>query len=134
MKTNEDKLLTELVDSIMKDSILDSPSTDFTSKVMSKALVTKSNKAFVYKSLIPKSVFMLYIVCFVSLMLYLLIDGNNQTNNWLDFSFLNSIYTNQITSLLSFSKITMYAVVLATLMLLMQIVFLKKYFENQFKE
>lgn len=134
MKTNEDKLLTELVDSIMKDSILDSPSTDFTSKVMSKALVTKSNKAFVYKSLIPKSVFMLYIVCFVSLILYLLIDGNNQTSNWLDFSFLNSIYTNQITSLLSFSKITMYAVVLATLMLLMQIVFLKKYFENQFKE
>lgn len=134
MKTNEDKLLTELVDSIMKDAILDSPSTDFTSKVMSKALVTKSNKAFVYKSLIPKSVFMLYIVCFVSLILYLLIDGNNQTSNWLDFSFLNSIYTNQITSLLSFSKITMYAVVLATLMLLMQIVFLKKYFENQFKE
>lgn len=134
MKTNEDKLLTELVDSIMKDSILDSPSTDFTSKVMSKALVTKSNKAFVYKSLIPKSVFMLYIVCFVSLILYPLIDGNNQTSNWLDFSFLNSIYTNQITSLLSSSKITMYAVVLATLMLLMQIVFLKKYFENQFKE
>lgn len=134
MKTNEDKLLTELVDSIMKDSILDSPSSDFTSKVMTKALVTKPNKAFAYKSLVPKSVFMLYIVCFVTLIIYLLINENNQTNNWLDFSLFKSIYTNQITSLLSFSKITMYAVVLATSMLLVQIAFLKKYFENQFKE
>lgn len=134
MKTNEDKLLTELVDSIMKDSILDSPSSDFTSKVMSKALETKPNKAFAYKSLIPKSIFMLYIAYFVTLIIYLLINENNQTNNWLDFSLFKSIYTNQITSLLSFSKITMYAVVLATSMLLVQIAFLKKYFENQVKE
>ena len=43
----------------------------------------------------------------------------------------DSVYNNQITSLFNFSKMTIYSVVLATLMLFIQISFLKKHFENQ---
>lgn len=131
MKANEDKLLAELVDNIMKDAILESPSSDFTTKVMSSVEVTKTNEVFVYKPLIPRSVFILFFGCFVALIIYLLMDEKPQTNSWFNNTIFNSVYNNQITSLFNFSKITIYSVVLATLMLFIQISFLKKHFENQ---
>lgn len=44
MNVNEDKLLENLVDTIMKDSKLETPSLDFTTKVMLQVLTTKTVK------------------------------------------------------------------------------------------
>lgn len=134
MKAKEDKLLEELVDNIMKDSVLESPSFDFTTKVMSGVLATKTNEVFVYKPLIPRSVFILFFGCFVALLIYLSINGKSQTNSWFGQIVFNSVYNNQIASLFNFSKISMYSIVLATLMLFIQISFLKKYFDKQLEK
>ena len=45
----EDKYIEKLVDQIMKDQILESPSFDFTSKVMAQVTVAKTNEITVYK-------------------------------------------------------------------------------------
>lgn len=131
MKAKEDKLLAELVDNIMKDAILESPSSDFTTMVMSSVEITKTNEVFVYKPLIPRSVFILFFGCFVTSIIYLLMDGKPQTNSWFNNAIFNSVYNNQITSLFNFSKTTIYSVVLAIIMLFIQISYLKKHFENQ---
>ncbi|MFM2394013.1 MAG: hypothetical protein RLZZ546_1995, partial [Bacteroidota bacterium] len=55
MKANEDKHIEELIDKMMKSQItLDSPSLDFTSKVMQHIEIKKQSDAFVYKPLLSK--------------------------------------------------------------------------------
>lgn len=128
MKANEDKLLEKLVDNIMKDSVLETPSLDFATKVMSQVLITKTSEVYVYKPLISKYIFILVFGCFITLFFYL----EPRTDSWINHLSYSIFYNNHSTSLCSFSKITIYSVVLATLMLFMQIYFLKKYFDNQF--
>lgn len=126
MKENEDKLLEKLVDTIMKDSKLQKPSLDFTAKVMSQVLTTKTSEVYVYKPLISKYVFILVFVCLISLFFYLKPQTDNSFKRLSDSVFYNI----NTMSLFSFSKITFYSVGIATLFLLMQISFLKKYFDS----
>jgi hypothetical protein len=130
MKTSEDKLIEKLVDTIMKDSVLEKPSFDFTTKVMSQVLTTNTSKVYVYKPLISKYVFFLIFGCFITLFFYL----EPQTNNSI-YGLSHKIFYNINTkALFSFSKVTFYSVVLATLMLFIQISLLKKHFENQLRK
>lgn len=134
MKDSEDKKLERLVDQMMKGTELESPSFDFTSKVMLQALATQANEATVYKPLIPKSVFIGVIGGFIALFIYLFNNAEPQTSNrflGVDFS---SIFTVAGPSLFEFSTITVYAVVVTTVVLFVQISFLKKYFENQLEK
>ena len=129
MKATEDKLLEKLVDTIMKDSKLETPSLDFTSNVMSQVKAPKTSDVFVYKPLIPKFAFVLVFGCFLTMLFFL----EPQQDSWITQLNIERFYTNFSTSLFSFSKITIYSVVLATLLLFIQISFLKKYFDNQLK-
>lgn len=128
MKENEDKILEKLVETIMKDSKLEKPSLDFTTKVMSQVLITKTSEVYVYKPLISKYVFILVFVCFIILLFYL----EPQTDNWINHLSQRVFYNIYSTSQFAFSKITIYSVVVATLMLVIQISFLKKHFDNRF--
>lgn len=134
MKAKEDKLLEELVDNIMKDSILESPSYDFTSKVMSKVLVTKTINVTVYKPLISKSVFILIFGCVIALFIYVFINKEPQTDSWIGHLDFSPVYNIRLTSFLKFSKITIYSVVLGTLMFFIQISFLKIHFDKQLEK
>lgn len=127
MKENEDKLIEKLVDIMIKDSKLEQPSLDFTAKVMSQVLTTKTSQVFVYKPLISKYVFILVFGCFITLSFY----SEPQTDSWISILSFCEFFNKNSTALFSFSKITTYAVVLATIMFVMQIYFFKKYFENQ---
>lgn len=133
MKANEDKLLEKLVDTVMKDSTLEKPSFDFTSKVMSQVLTTKNSEVYVYKPLISRQVFILVFGCFIVLFIYLFINKEPQTNSWVYYLNFISVFNDPLTSLFNFSRITIYSVVFATLMLLIQISFLKKHFDSQFE-
>ena len=128
MKANEDKLLEKLVDTIMKNSKLEKPSLDFTAKIMSQVLTTKTSEVYVYKPLISKYVFILVLGCLIALFFYLKPQTDNSINRLSDSLFYN---INRI-ALFSFSKITVYSVGIATLFLFIQISFLKKHFDNHF--
>lgn len=133
MKANEDKLLEKLVDGIMKDSKLETPSSDFTTKLMSQVLATKTSEVYLYKPLISKPVFILIIGCVISLFIYLFVNREVPTNSWVNYLNFRTVFNYHSTSLFNFSKIAIYSIVFATLLLFIQISFLKKQFENQFK-
>ncbi len=134
MKANEDKQIEKLVDSIMKDNMIESPSIDFTSKVMSKVLASKTSNVTLYKPLIPKSVFIAFFGCIIILFIYLLISGVKQENSWFSQIKFDFLYNNGLSSLFKVSKVMLYAVVSTTIMLLVQISFLKNYFNKQFEK
>lgn len=73
MKANEDKNIEKLVDHIMKDTILESPSFDFTSKIMSQVLATKTSDVTVYKPLISRTTFIAIFGFIIALFIYLFI-------------------------------------------------------------
>ena len=134
MKANEDKQLEKLVDDLMKDAGLESPSVDFTSNVMSKVLASKTSEVTVYKPLISKPVFMVIFGCVLTLFIYLMMNGEKQETGW--FSHLKSglFYTNELPAVFKVSKIMVYAVVSTTIIFLVQISFLKNYFDKQLEK
>lgn len=132
MKVNEDELLEKFVDNMMKDSVLETPSFDFTSKVMSQVLDAKTSEVYVYKPLISKPIFIIILGCFILSFIYIFINKETQTDTLVNYPNFDFIPNFNITSIYIFPKITIYAVVLATLMLFIQISFLKKHFDNQF--
>jgi hypothetical protein len=130
MKMEEDKFIEKLVDHIMKDQKLESPSVDFTSKVMVQVTVAKSSNVTQYKPLISKSG-LIGIICFIiALVTYSILNKTSQTSSLSQF--FNFNFTNNFSGLFHFSKITTYSVVLATIMFLIQIPLLKNYFYNKF--
>lgn len=134
MKANEDKQLEKLVDHIMKDTVLESPSIDFTSNVMSQVLASKTSDVTVYKPLISRSVFIAIFGCIITVFIYLLINGEKQENSWFSHLKFSLLYNNVLTSLFKVSKVMSYAVVSTTIMLLVQISFLKNYFDKQLEK
>lgn len=134
MKADEDKLLEKLVDKIMKDSALETPSFDFTTKVMSQVVTTKTDRVYAYKKIIPKLVFIILSGCFISVFVYIWLSGKTPTNNSFSHLDVSKLFDNSRFSLFNFSKITIYSVVVATLMFLVQISFLKKHFDNQLEK
>ena len=132
MKANEDKLVENLVDHLMKDAALTSTSSDFTSKVMLQIAATQTSKTMVYKPLISKSVLLLILGGVVALFIFVILDKTPQ-KSWaenLDFSL---IFENSLNPFLKFSKITLYCAVFTTLLLFLQISFLKKHFDKNFE-
>jgi hypothetical protein len=131
MKENENKNLEKFTDNIMKNSELETPSSDFTAKIMTQIVETKTSEVYVYKPLISKSVFILIFICFMTFFIYFNIIGevkSDSLTSHLDFTIFTKNY---LTSLFNLSKVTIYTVVIATLMLFIQVAFLKKYFENR---
>lgn len=130
MKMEEDKYIEKLVDHIMKDQKLESPSFDFTSKVMAQVTVAKYSNVTEYKPLISKSGLIGIIGCIIALVTYSILNETQQTSSLSQF--INFKFTNNFLELFHFSKITTYSVVLATIMFLIQIPLLKNYFYNKF--
>jgi hypothetical protein len=127
MKKIEDKTEEKWLDSLMKDTSLDMPSSDFTSKVMLQVQASKKESATAYKPLLSKSVLIAILICFAGLFIFLLNNEGIASKNrfqFLDFSLGYS-------TAFEFSQITMYAVLFSTIFLLIQISWLHKYFRKQ---
>lgn len=131
MNTKEDKHIEKLIDKMMKDQTLETPSLDFTSKVMNKVMASKKSQAFKYKPLISKQTILIILSVIVILVSYTFLHGTTGPSKWtipVDFSFL---YKSNISRMFSFSKITTYIAVLGTIMLFAQIAFLRNHFNHK---
>src|ERR1700674_1453848 len=78
MKKNEDKNIELFVDKVMKETPLESPSRDFTAKVMVNVLALDKSKATVYKPLISKTGWMLIFAGIIATVVYFIINGGAQ--------------------------------------------------------
>jgi hypothetical protein len=132
MQVNENNNLEKLVDKMMRETALESPSFDFTSKIMSKVALKKVSQATQYKPLISKTTFVILFGVLVVFYVLLLRYGNWESSSWLDAMRHRSFYPNNFWSGFSISKITVYSIVISMIMFCIQIPFLKNHFNRKF--
>lgn len=132
MKVSEDKNIEKLIDHLMKDTTLESPSFNFTSKVMSQVTVTKTSDITTYQPLISTRTFLVIFIGLVTIIAYVLLNGNAASNNRLLNLNYNVLSNFNPVENFQFSKITTYSVVLTTIMLCIQIPLLKNYYNSKF--
>lgn len=133
MKANKDKDLEKFVDKLMKQASLESPSPEFTTKLMSTVLSTEMDKATVYKPLISKSAWFIILGGFVALITSFLYSADSKADSFFQSTALVEKTDTLLKSLavIKLSSVSLYAVVLLIVMLFIQIVFLKNYFSSK---
>ena len=130
MNKNEDKHIEKLVDHFMRDRVLDTPSFDFTSKVMSQVLATKTSDLTTYKPLISKKALITISGILLTLVICSFFFDTKRASNWIPH--IDFIPFSNLTESYQFSAVTTYSVVLTAIMLFIQIPLLKNYFDNKF--
>lgn len=131
MNTNEDKHIEKLIDKMMKDQTLEAPSFDFTSKVMNQVLESKKDSVFTYKPLLSKQTSFIILSIVIGIIIYVVFSNASISEKWtlpIDFSV---IYKNRLSQMLNFSTITTYSTVVGTIMLLLQVYYLRNHFANR---
>ncbi|OXA94345.1 hypothetical protein [Flavobacterium hercynium] len=127
----DDKNIENLIDKMMADQTLESPSIDFTSKIMSQVLIIETSKAKVYKPLISKSAWLVIGCSLIGLSIYTLLGNDNLPN-----SEMTKLYSDKATALFSgmhFSKNILYSLLIVPFMLFIQIGVLKNYFDKKYE-
>lgn len=125
--------LENLIDKLMANDSLNSPSTDFTENVMEK-LPVERNSYFVYKPLLPKYIFAIGAVFLTALILGIFnYYGISETNHkYLEiFSEVSSKFTD-LFARIRFSKTVGYIIFFSGLMVCIQTALLKKHFDSRF--
>ena len=135
MKDNIENLLDELSERIITKSNLETPSLDFTASVMSNInVVSKQSECTIYTPLISKKTWFIIALIFIVVCAYMLLGNTTESIGWftdVDFSYIPSIRISSVFSEISFSKTVLYAIVVLTIMLFIQVQLLKKHFDNR---
>ncbi|QCX01327.1 hypothetical protein FGM00_14860 [Aggregatimonas sangjinii] len=135
MNEKDNKKLEELVDKLMRETVLETPSADFTSKVLSQVDSIATSEVTTYRPLISKSVWIGLCALLVGTVIYSFFNTTAEPN-WfetVDFSvFTNSGIGNQLSDLVS-SKAMFYAAILFASMFVVQISFLKNHFNRRLR-
>lgn len=130
MKEN-DKEIENLIEKMMSENTLESPSFDFTSKIMSQVLVAEKSKIKAYKPLISKSTWIFIGISLAALTAYAIYFNNDIYN----FEIAKT-YSDKASALFSgihFSTNVLYALLVVPFMVLIQIGVLKNYFDKKYE-
>lgn len=126
-----DKNIENLIDKMMAENTLESPSIDFTSKIMSQVLGAEKSKIKAYKPLISKSAWIFIGICLIALTVYSVYSNSNISN----FEIVN-LFSDKVSTLFSgihFSKNILYSILIVPFMILIQIGLLKNYFNKKYE-
>jgi hypothetical protein len=130
MNENTNKHLDHFIDKVMKSSTLETPSFDFTSKVMSQITATSKNTVTIYKPLFSKTAWGILIVLTAGIVGFSVFSKDNTTLGWLDqldFSRVSNVFSG-----IKISQTAMYSLMMFAVMLFIQIPLLKHYFNKRF--
>ncbi|TPG44528.1 hypothetical protein [Flavobacterium pectinovorum] len=126
-----DKNIENLIDKMMSENTLESPSIDFTSRIMSQVLKLEKSKVKAYKPLISKTTWVFIGITLVALTAYSVYSNNDISN----FE-IAKIYSDKASALFSgihISKNILYALLIVPFMILVQIGILKNYFDKKYE-
>lgn len=129
-----DKNIEQLIDKMMAEEKLQSPSFDFTSKIMSEVLVLEEKKLKTYKPLISKSVWIFIGLALLGLVIYVSLFSVSQNN--LEIEKMGELYSDKISNTFSgihLSKNILYAILIVPFMILVQVGILKNYFDKKYQ-
>lgn len=136
MKEQENKQLKKLVEEVMKQSTLETPSYNFTAKVMQQITADSKSTVTTYKPLISKTGWTVLFLSVLAVMIYISLSGDTQSNSWFDAIDFNALLNFKLPNLFSgiqFSHTTLYALLFFGIMVCIQIPLLKNYFDKRFK-
>jgi len=126
-----DKNLENLIDKMMAENTLQSPSADFTSNLMSQILVAEKAKIKPYKPLISTSTWIFIGLAVMLLVVYNVLFAGAENNVK-----IGKTYTDKIAAIFSgihISKNILYAFLIVPIMMLIQIGVLKNYFDKKYQ-
>ncbi|SFC59180.1 hypothetical protein [Flavobacterium phragmitis] len=129
-----DKNIEKLIEKMMAEDKLQSPSIDFTSKIMAEVHVLEEKKLKAYKPLISKTVWMLMGVAVIALIIYISLFSSSESS--LEIDKFGKLYSDKISNTFSgihFSKNIMYAILIVPIMILVQVGVLKNYFDKKYE-
>ncbi|MDP2688378.1 MAG: hypothetical protein Q8O62_14255 [Aequorivita sp.] len=132
MKENETKQIEHLVAKAMQKSTLETPSFQFTDRVM-EALQAQQSAVTRYRPLFPKYIWVAIaaIVAGFTAYIWFLVQPSPLNFPTLSFDFIKNNSLAQEVAAFTPSKITVYAVLLLALMLCVQVPMLKSYFDKR---
>ncbi|KQB38747.1 hypothetical protein [Flavobacterium aquidurense] len=130
MKEN-DKEIENLIEKMMRQNTLESPSIDFTSKIMSQVLVAEKSKIKVYKPLISTATWIFIAMVLIALTAYAVYSNNDASN--FEIAKTYSDKASELFSGIHFSKSILYSLLIVPFMILVQIGVLKNYFDKKYE-
>ncbi len=136
MKENEDKNLDELAKKVISRSRLDTPSVNFTNRIMSQIDALNSTNAIAYQPLISKRVWAILAILFTCIMSYIIYYNSGSSSIWFDSLDFNIVNLDKFTSLLSgisISQTLSYTIGIFALMICVQVTYLKHHFNKRFE-
>jgi hypothetical protein len=136
MNANENKQMDNLIRKVIEKAPLESPSFDFTARIISQLEHVKQSETTVYRPLISKTGWLAIFVAVAALIIYARNDIQSQTTSSfgiIDFSFLVSNRGLNTLSRLSFSNTVLYAFGALSIMLLLQVSILTSHFNKRFE-
>ena len=126
-----DKNIENLIDKIMAEDTLETPSFDFTSKIMAQVLVAEKAKIKPYKPLISISTWIFIGIALALLIVYNVFFAGTQNNLEIGKSYNDKI--SAIVSGIHISKTLLYAILIVSFMVLIQVGVLKNYFDKKYQ-
>jgi hypothetical protein len=134
MKESNDKNMEQFIAKAIKETTLESPSNDFTNKIMNDVWAMEKSKATTYKPLISKTGWMIIFTGFTAAIVYLFLNGGAQSDGH-TWSFgpgvKNFINSFSDFHLFQFSRITINVIVLSAILMLAQITLLKNLLDKR---
>jgi hypothetical protein len=126
-----DKNIEQLIEKMMAEDKLQSPSFDFTSKIMAEVHVLEEKKLKVYKPLISISTWILIGIVLALLIAYNVFFTGTQNNLEIGKSYTDKI--SAVVSGIHISKTLLYAILIVPFMVLVQVGILKNYFDKKYQ-
>lgn len=134
MENNTDKNIEKLVERMLQEVEPDKPSIDFTTKVMADALALNKNRSMVYEPLLSRRTWIFIFLGIITVFIYSFITFGATTSGFnLNITVFNLDRLEKILPSVQISSVTGNVIVFAALMVLIQILFLKKYLDKRFE-
>jgi hypothetical protein len=133
MKNREDKNMDKLIASLVSETSVESPSVDFTAKVMSGVFAVEKNTAFVYKPAISKKAWLIIFGIIIALFAVLLFNTQlTSADNNFNLAFLHFDKFPKVLTAFQFSTLTANILFAASVMVFIQAFLLKTYLNKKF--
>ena len=129
MKEQTDKHIENFIDKVMQSSTLETPSFDFTAKVISQVSATSRSSVTVYKPLFSKSAWVIMLLLTAAILVYALFSNDTSTLGWFDKVDLAKVFN--LFSGIKISQTAMYSLLMFAVMLFVQVPLLKHYFNKR---
>jgi hypothetical protein len=128
---HDDQKLEAMIERLVQDDILESPSLDFTEKVMHKIQALETSSSTLYKPLISRNTWLLIAFLFMSLVAYIILNANPSEGQWLSFVEVPELNFDLFDHFkVDLSASLKYGALLLTVLIGVQITVIKTYFDR----